>query len=68
MPKFIVQSRSSKYAKRVIPALGTKDIPTFQNMLVEALTTFSRMFERAGRLPFFYGFKAADIGSDKLMS
>ncbi len=40
MPKFIIQSRGSKYANRLLPSLGVDTIPTFRPSLPKHYSTY----------------------------
>ena len=48
MPKFIIQSRGSKYANRLLPSLGVDTIPTFRAKFAQALQHLSRIFDGRG--------------------
>jgi hypothetical protein len=66
MPEFMTRSLSSKYATRLLPALGVDSIADFRVKFADAWTSLAKMFERCGGLRYI-NFKPQDIGSDRMI-
>ncbi len=66
MPQFMTKSLSSKYANRLLPALGIDSISIFRSRFVEAWARLARMFERSGGMRYI-DFRPQEIGSDRFI-